>query len=359
MFRKLLLITAALMLMVTSVSAVTLNLDKSGDTVDFTGTAADNTSRVEIRFDGDYWNTVDGTSDWSYSKTFRESGSHVVEVRSIVNSTVHDTKYQTFTLDFDEKSSTSVEDLSWYISVSNVEFATIQETGVREVKKGKDVKVSFDISNEHDSERKLRYTLTRGSWEKEGSLIIDDSDSEEVSHWIAGSQLSSGTNRFEVTVDDYSTKSTVADKTATVTVISETEKSSTDSESQIPDWFKAVAKENNFTLPGDEEDKVNRKVIDKLENLNESIQEQQDTVEENSDTIEKLRERLNDDESESSEGLKIAGYPAWMVGLVAAAGILAYIRRDWILAKFGKSDEPSDKEIEEAMQDEQPPGPEK
>ena len=234
----------------------------SGDAV-VSGTASDATGddgtvsgiqRVEIKLDSYGWVTASGTTTFNYNLSNLVVGNHIVGIRAFdLSNNPSDIVYLDFYVDSDYDTSTDNDDddLSWYVSIGDLHFETMDTTfGVLKVEEGTDVGINFDIENDFWDDRKIRYSIVKGSYEVENDIIVDAEDDESVEEWIPGTYLTVGTHRFDIVLEDWETKDTVAEKSISLTVVdkgtlqvSDVTTSLSSSDSLIPDWFIPIAEE--------------------------------------------------------------------------------------------------------------------
>lgn len=280
---------------------VSVSIDNNQATI--SGTAADTSNdvnvtagiqRVELSLDGNPWVTASGTAEWTYTFEGLANGHHAVSVRSIDSSNnPSETVIQSFSVDYEDIGN---NDLSWYITISDLHFRTESQTfNVRTVETGNDVCVVFDIVNEADTDRKLRYTVTKGTIDVQGDTVVASGKSEEVKEWFNSQDMIIGVNLFDIEVEDWETHETVAEKTVSITVedipapevVEETVVSVDD---EIPAWFVTVAKLNNISLTADETDVY---VVE----LEKKIADQKATIDKQTGDISNLQARVTDLES--------------------------------------------------------------
>lgn len=267
----------------TQIPTVTASITVADNAATITGTAADTSNdinttagiqRVELKLNDQPWVTASGTTTYNYTFNNLKNGNHVVAVRAIdTSNNPSTTTYKIFNID--SETETDINDLSWYISISNARFETVDSVfNIRTVNINKDIKISFDINNDADTERKLRYIITRGSYESSDDVIIKAKSDTEIEEWIVGSVLDVGVNRFKISIDDWETHTTVAEKEITITV----ENIITIEDEDIPIWFQKVAELNNFSLSGTPVPDEYNEIITRLNTQDEIIKTQQQEI---------------------------------------------------------------------------------
>jgi len=267
----------------TQIPTVTAIITVTDNQASITGTAADTSNdanttagiqRVELKLNDQPWVTASGTTTYNYTFNNLKNGNHVVAVRAIdTSNTPSATTYKIFNID--SETETDINDLSWYVSISNAHFETMDSVfNIRTVNIDKDIKISFDINNDAYTERKLRYIITRGSYESSDDVIIKAKSDTEIEEWIVGSVLDVGVNRFKISIDDWETHTTVAEKEITITV----ENIITIEYEEIPIWFQTVAELNNFSLSGTPVPDEYEEIITRLNTQDEIIKTQQQEI---------------------------------------------------------------------------------
>lgn len=265
----------------TQIPTVTASITVTDNQASVTGTAADTSNdinvsagiqRVELKLNDQPWVTASGTYNYTFNNL--KNGNHVVAVRAIdLSNNPSTTIYKIFNID--SETETDINDLSWYISINNAHFETIDSVfNIRNVNINKDIKISFDINNDADTERKLRYTITRGSYESTDDVIVKAKSDTEIEEWIVGLVLDVGVNRFEITVDDWETHTTVAEKEIAITV----ENIITIEDEDVPIWFQKVAELNNLSLSGTPVPDEYKEIITRLNTQDEIIKTQQQEI---------------------------------------------------------------------------------
>lgn len=251
-------------------TGLTSDVTVTDDVVTISGTAVNNVSRVDIRVDGQNWHTASGVlPEWQYEGTF-DTGSHYAEVQAISSTGEYDTLFLPFDVDYEALAG---DDLSWFISITDVEFLSEEGMSVREVVSGDDVLLMFDIENGHSADARIRYTIEKGIYSVQDDTFVDAGDSETVKEWVLSADLSDGVNRFTVTLEDWDTKEIIAEKVLSVEVVPVT--SVVISDEEIPEWFVSVAEYNNLTLV---ESDTNRDLLAEIQKLNDKIDEQNDKI---------------------------------------------------------------------------------
>jgi hypothetical protein len=178
----------------------------------------------------------------------------VVSVRAFDRSNnPSDILIESFEIDYTDLDDT---ELSWYINIDDFEFRTLSSISVRSITPKEDVCVCFEIENEYDSDRRLKYTISIGTYEIEDTVAVKAGKSTDVEEWVDSSIFDMGLNRIEVEVVDKQTQEQVIDKTYTLTVVEEDEESdeSDSGSGDIPTWFVSWAEVNGFAVQEDDSD---------------------------------------------------------------------------------------------------------
>ena len=334
----LLLLTSIASAADTSIPTVTVITTVSDNNAHITGNAGDTSNdinitagvqRVELQIDGSAWTTASGTTTYNYTYSDLSNGYHVVGVRSIDDSNNPSTiKYKTFLVD--SEAETEIDDLSWYITISDAHFETVDDIfNVRTVTSDVDVRLRFTVNNDADTERKLRYTISRGTFEVSDDIIIKAGDTIEVDEWVVASVLTQGTNRFEISIDDWTTKTVVATKDVTIT-LSDTADTTSKSTEDIPVWFQTVAELNNISLDPSPVNVEYTAIMDRLDTLDETNKVQQQEIKNLQAKLAQPQVQTQSASAPASAESKqlIAGYDnIWLV-LVAAVGLYMYNKKN-------------------------------
>ena len=330
----LLLLTSIASAADTIIPTVTVIATVNDNNVQITGNAADTSNdinvtagiqRVEFQIDGSAWVTASGTTTYNYTYTDLDNGYHVVSVRSIDDSNnPSDITYKTFLIN--SETETAIDDLSWYITISDAHFETVDNVfNVRTVTPDTDIRLRFDVNNDADNERKLRYTVTRGTYESTDDIIVRSGSAIEIDEWIVASVLSDGTNRFEIKIDDWITKEVVAKKDITITVGGEI---AIIVDEDIPSWFKVVAEANNISLTSTPVSTEYNTILERIDKQDETIKVQQQEIKNLQNTASQ-QPTIAPTQSVATPQPKqlIAGYDNIWVLLAAAVALYMYNRK--------------------------------
>ena len=325
--------------------------DTTEPTIDFTvsvdddsalieGTAADTSNdenvtagvqRVEIRIDDNSWVSVTGTTEWSYTVQDLEDGYHTVSARSIDKSNnPSETRIKSFQVDYVD---VTENDLSWYINIEDFSFRTLSDINVRQVEEGEDIGIYFDIENECDTDRRLKYTISIGTAEIEDNVVVFAGKSYEVEEWVVSSIFKMGENMVDVELVDKDTMEKVADKTYTVTIVekqpeTDSQPDVTTGDNSVPQWFVTWAKANG--MPVEEEDKQLSEMQTSLQSIDERLTEIEKDYSELDGEVSGLQVASNQAAGQQAQTSRtsqiITGIDNWV--LLVAAAILAYLFRE-------------------------------
>ena len=316
----------------TVIPTVTVITTINDNSVQITGNAADTSNdinvtagiqRVELQIDGSSWVTASGTLAYNYTYTNLNNGYHVVGVRSIDNSNnPSDITYKTFLIN--SETETAIDDLSWYITISDAHFETVDDVfNVRTVTPNTDIRLKFDVNNDADTERKLRYTITRGTFEVTNDIIVRSDSSIEIDEWIVASILSDGTNRFEISVDDWITKEIVAKKDITITV-SDSETVLVEAiDNEIPAWFVTVAELNNFSIDQTPDTAEYNEILIRIDKQDELLKVQQQEIK-NLQTKIAQSSQSTPSEQPIQQAQIVPGYDNGLVFLLVGAAVIGW-----------------------------------
>ena len=314
---------------VPTVTVITTVVDNSAQ---ITGNAADTSNdinvtagvqRVELQIDGSAWVTASGTTTYNYTYSNLDNGYHVTGVRSIdTSNNPSDITYKTFLID--SETETAIDDLSWYITISDAHFETVDDVfNVRTVTPNTDIRLRFDVNNDADTERKFRYTVTRGTYESTDDIIVKSGSTIEIDEWIVASILSDGTNRFEISVDDWTTKEVVAKKEITITVSSET---ATITDADIPVWFQAVAEANNISLSSTPDNTEYNAILERINKQDELLKVQQQEIK-NLQNAKPDTQPVATTPTQTQQKQIIAGYDNIWIILALVGGLYVYNKK--------------------------------
>ncbi|HAE41498.1 MAG TPA: hypothetical protein DCG34_01075 [Clostridiales bacterium] len=155
-----------------------------------------------------------------------------------------------------------------------------------------------------------------------------------MDQWISGVYITEGTHRFTVTLIDWDTKETVAEKTITLNVVkpSKTTSSSVSSNSEFPEWFLEMAKLNGWTVPTDENQDV-AALKTTIESQNRAISDMQIAIADLKASGVSQTPVQNPVQSPTNNDAEDKKY-YWAAGLA----IIAYLKRDWIREKISSDD---------------------
>lgn len=325
--------------------------DTTEPTVDFTvsvdddsalieGTAADTSNdenvtagvqRVEIRIDDNSWVSVTGTTEWSYTVHDLEDGYHTVSARSIDKSNnPSETRIKSFQIDYVD---VTENDLSWYINIEDFSFRTLSDINVRQVEEGEDIGIYFDIENEYDTDRRLKYTISIGTAEIEDNVVVFAGKSYEVEEWVVSSIFKMGENMVDVELVDKDTMEKVADKTYTVTIVekqpeTDSQYDVTTGDNSVPEWFVTWAEANG--MPVEQEDQDISDIKLSLEDVDKRLVELEKDYSELDGEVSGLQVTSNQATGQQAQASEtpqiITGIDNWI--LLVAAAILAYLFRE-------------------------------
>nr|WP_321496308.1 hypothetical protein [uncultured Methanolobus sp.] len=331
------------------------------------GTAVDTTndynvtygvSRVEVKVDSSNWVTATGTTTFNYTVSDLDKGNHVVGIRAIDYSlNPSEIVYLDFYIDSDyDADEDDDEDLSWYISIDDLEFLTLEDTfNVMKVEEGTDIAIAFDIQNEYDETRKIRYTITKGTYELEDDISVKADDDVSIEEWISGSYLTLGVNRFTITLEDWDTQDTVAEKSISLTVVEsgtlEDDDTTGLSNDEMPDWFIEFAELNGLTITSTSADADVAKLEQQLTAQNTAITDLQLAISDLKESIDTVgtsdqgsnTDRNTDDDEEEQTFIE----KNWLLLLIS--GGIAYWKREELGLVKGEPEQSS-----ETMYNQQP-----
>lgn len=237
------------------VTAPTLYVNVVADdgTVRVFGTVTDasGVDRVEVKFDGSSWKTADlSGNNFTITEEVNITGSHVVEVRAF-DIVGNPTPINTTTYYAVKKSTSTDDDLSFYVRLANVKITSLNLSGnVREMEYPQDFAVEFKIVNDDSVYHKIRYQISVNDEELTEDVTIRSNNDESVDERFGASLLCVGQNQVKIAVYDWETKQKIANRTINLNVkASEKPIFSENSSNETEVWLKEFAELNGLMLP--------------------------------------------------------------------------------------------------------------
>ncbi len=237
----------------TTAPVLYVNVVADNGTVKVFGTATDasGVDRVEVKFNDAGWKTANlSGNNFSITEDVNVSGYHVVQVRAF-DTVGNPTPINTTTYYAVKKSTSTEDDLSFFVRLANVKITSLNLSGnVREMEYPQDFAIEFKIVNDDSVSHKIRYQISVNDEELTEDVTVRPNNDNSVDEWFGASLLSVGQNRIKIVVYDWETKQKITDKTITLNVkAAEKSGSSDDSAKETPAWLKEFAEINGLTVP--------------------------------------------------------------------------------------------------------------